>query len=132
PCHRLAGRAGRPDAYHVSLRDALPSRRPVPEVILVDSGPNTRHHAYGPQTVIFQALANNAVVDEQIASRRGLASDRFELNRWQAVEESSAAAGDRRRYHEPEFVDNIGGEQCLRDRDTCVDADVASALLLEI
>src|SRR5580693_8938250 len=57
---------------------------------------------------------------------------RFELNRWQAVEESSSAAGDPRRYHEPEFVDNAGGEQRLRDRDTCVDADIASALLLEI
>ena len=54
------------------------------------------------------------------------------MKRWQAIEESSSAAGDPRRYHEPEFVDNVGGEQCLRDRDTCVDADIASALLLEI
>jgi hypothetical protein len=60
------------------------------------------------------------------------ASDRSELNRWQAVEESSSAAGDHRPYREPEFVDNVGGEQRLRDRDTCVDADIASALLLEI
>ena len=41
-------------------------------------------------------------------------------------------AGDPRRYHEPEFVDNVGSEQRPRDRDTCVDADIASALLLEI
>jgi hypothetical protein len=33
---------------------------------------------------------------------------------------------------EPEFVDNVGGEQGLRDRDMCVDADIASPLLLEI
>ena len=58
--------------------------------------------------------------------------DRFELNRWQAVEESSSAAGDPRSYHEPEFVDLVGGNQRLRDRDTCVDADIAAALLLEI
>src|SRR5439155_15180137 len=77
-------------------------------------------------------LTHNAIVDEQIASRRDLASDRFELNRWQAVEESSSVAGDPRRYHEPKFVGNAGGEQRLRDRDTCVDADIASALLLEI
>src|SRR6202044_2376299 len=92
----------------------------------------SRHHAYGPQTVIFRDLTNNAIVDEQIASRRDLASDRFELYRWQAVEEPSSAAGDPRRYHEPELVDNAGGEQRLRDRDTCVDADIASALLPEI
>src|SRR6202044_775921 len=92
----------------------------------------SRHHAYGPQTVIFRDLTNNAIVDEQIASRRDLASDRFELNRWQAVEEPSSAAGDPRRYHELEFVDNVGGKQRLRDRDTCVDADIASVLLLEI
>ena len=36
------------------------------------------------------------------------------------------------RHHEPEFVDNVRGEQCLRDRDTCVDADIPSAPLLEI
>src|SRR5580700_6863504 len=77
-------------------------------------------------------LTNNAIVDEQIASRRDLASDRFELNRWQAVEEPSSAAGDPRRYHEPQFVDDADGEQRLRDRDTRVDADIASALLLEI
>src|ERR1700730_13038979 len=92
----------------------------------------SRHRAYGPQTVVFQALTNSAIVDEPVAGGGGLASDRFELNRWQAVEESSSAAGDPRRYHEPEFVDNVGGEQCLGDRDTCVDADIASALLLEI
>src|SRR5215213_4719595 len=79
-----------------------------------------------------QALATDAIVDEQRASRRGLASDRFELDRWQAVEESSSAAGDPRRYHEPEFIDDIGSEQRLRDRDAGVDADVAPALLLEI
>ena len=28
----------------------------------------SQHHTYGPQTVIFQALTNNAIVDEQIAS----------------------------------------------------------------
>src|SRR5205814_1478446 len=55
-----------------------------------------------------------------------------ELHRWHAVEESSSAAGDPRRYHEPEFVDIAGGEQRLRDRDACVDADIASTLLLEI
>ena len=36
------------------------------------------------------------------------------------------AVGDPRRYHEPEFVDNAGGEQRLGDRDTCVDADIAA------
>ena len=75
---------------------------------------------------------NNAIVDEQRAGRRDLASDQFELDRWQAVEESSSAADDLRRDHEPEFVDDVGGEQRLRDRDACVDADIASALLLEI
>jgi hypothetical protein len=39
------------------------------------------------------------------------------VNRWQAVEESSSAAGDRRRYREREFVDDVGGEQRLGDRD---------------
>jgi hypothetical protein len=37
-----------------------------------------------------------------------------------------------RSANEPEFVDNVGGEQGLRDRDMCVDADIASPLLLEI
>ena len=41
-------------------------------------------------------------------------------------------AGGPRRYHEPEFIDNVGGEQRAGDRDTCVDADIAAALLLEI
>lgn len=44
----------------------------------------------------------------------------------------SAAAGDHRPDHDLEFVDDVGGEQRLRDRDASVDADIASALLLEI
>lgn len=75
---------------------------------------------------------DNAIVGEQMASRRHLAADRFQPDRWQSVEESSSAARDPRGYHEPEFVDHVGGEQRLRDRDTCVDADIASALRLEI
>ena len=67
-----------------------------------------------------------------MASRRDIAPDRFELNRRQAVEEPPSAAGDPRRYHEPEFVGNASGEQRLRDRDACVDADIAPGLLLEI
>ena len=51
---------------------------------------------------------------------------------FESVEEPSSAPGDPWRYHELQFVDNAGGEQRLRDRDTCVDADIASALLLEI
>src|SRR3954449_12528504 len=76
--------------------------------------------------------ANDAVVDEQRASGRERAADGFELDGWQAVEQSSSAAGDARRDHEPELVDNVGGEQRLRDRDARVDADIASGLLLEI
>ncbi len=41
-------------------------------------------------------------------------------------------AGDRRRYREREFVDDVGGEQRLGDRDAAVDADVASGLVLEV
>ena len=41
-------------------------------------------------------------------------------------------AGDPRSDHEPEFVDNVAGEQRLRHRDARMDADVASALLPEL
>ena len=78
------------------------------------------------------ALTANAIVGEQITGRRELASDRFERNQWQADEQLSSAADDPRGYHEPQFVDNTGGEQRLRDGDTRVDAYIASCLLLEI
>ena len=45
---------------------------------------------------------------------------------------ASSAAGDRRCDRELEFVDDVGGEQGLRDRDACVDADIAAGLLLEL
>jgi hypothetical protein len=48
------------------------------------------------------------------------------------VEQPPSVAGDPRCYHEPELVDNIAGEQCLRDRDTRVDTDIAPALLLPL
>src|SRR5215217_9259298 len=65
----------------------------------------------------FQALTNKAIVDEQIASRRGLAPNQFQPDRRQPVEESSSAACDARSDHEPEFVDKAAGQQRLRDRD---------------
>lgn len=68
---------------------------------------------------------DHVVVDKQMSCRRGDATGRFEPDRRQPVEESPPAAGDPWRDHEPEFVDDVRGEQCLGDRDTGMDADVA-------
>ena len=55
-----------------------------------------------------------------------------EADRRQPVEKFPAAAGDRRRDHQPEFVDEACGQQRLRDRDAGVDADVASGSVLQV
>ena len=75
---------------------------------------------------------DEAVIDEQIAGRRGRASDRFEPKGRQPVEESSSAAGDPRRDHEPEFIHDVCGEQRLGDRNTGVNADIASRPILQV
>ena len=135
--HRDACLAGRPPSastwpvalpcYRPSSAAVRPSRQPMP-----GSPRGWLRHRFA--TLHLEAgedpLTNNAIVDEQIAGRLDLASDQFELNRWQAVEESSSAADDHRPDHEPEFVDNVGGEQRLHDRDTSVGPDVAAGLLL--
>src|SRR5580704_13267307 len=74
----------------------------------------------------WSQLPDEAVVDKQIAAGRGGASDRFELNRRQPVEQSSSATSDHRRDHEPELVDDVCGKQRLGHRDAGVDSDVAS------
>src|SRR5579859_3323572 len=71
-------------------------------------------------------LPDDGVVGEQMATRGGGASDRFELNRRQSVEQPSSTAGDLRCDHQPELVDDVRGEQGLGHRDTGVDSDVAS------
>jgi hypothetical protein len=77
-------------------------------------------------------LLDDAVVENQEARRRDHASDRREADRRQPVEKFPPGAGDRRRDHEPEFVDDAGAQQCLCDRDAGVDADVASGSALQV
>ena len=70
-------------------------------------------------------------LNEQIASRRGLASDQFQPDRRRPVEESSSAARDARSDHEPELVDDAAGQRRLGDRDAAVHANVASRTVLQ-
>src|SRR3984957_11544659 len=126
---RLARRLAAPPSCRPALRASCCYLSSSPSAYLTAMSAGTSWLFSG---INRTRLTNKAIVGEQIAGRRELASDRFELNRRQAVEEPSSAAGDPRRYHQPEFVDDAASEQRLRHRDTCVDADVASALLPEI
>ena len=77
-------------------------------------------------------LPDDVVVENQVARRRDHASDRVEADRRQSVKKFSPGAGDRRRDHEPEFVDDACGQQRLRNRDAGVDADVVSGSVLQV
>jgi len=65
---------GGPDAYHASLRDAFLSRRPIPEVILVDSGPHTRLVVLeGHQRATAMAMAGGGLPTRTAILGRGTA-----------------------------------------------------------
>src|SRR5262249_59970138 len=80
---------------------------------------------------VADGLGDHPVGHEEVATRRGRAADRLELDGWQPLEESLPASDDRRRDDEPELVDHARGKQRLCHRDAGVDTDVATPLVLE-
>ena len=74
----------------------------------------------------------DAIVGKQVTPGRRRATERFEANRRQSVQEPSPTASDRRCDDEPYFVDDVRCEQRLGDRDAGVDANVTAGRILEV
>ena len=76
--------------------------------------------------------SRDAIVGKQVTTGRRHATEQFEANRRQSVQEPSPTASDHRCDGEPYFVDGVRCEQRLGDRDAGVDANVTAGGILEV
>ena len=74
----------------------------------------------------------DSIIGKQVTPGRRRATERFEANRRQSVQEPSPTASDRRCDDESYFVDGVRCEQRLGDRDAGVDANVTAGRILEV